>query len=69
HYRERFGPPRAYPSTAPSYSAQRSELPRSLGLGEHRRKSAAPAPAPEPVAEATEKPKRAGRSRKAKETA
>jgi predicted transcriptional regulator len=68
-YRERFGLPRDYPSTAASYSAQRSELARSLGLGQQRRKSAAPAPEPEPVAEVAEKPKRASRSRKAKETA
>jgi predicted transcriptional regulator len=67
-YRERFGLPRDYPSTAASYSAQRSELARSLGLGQQRRKSAAPAP--EPVAEeVAEKPKRASRPRKAKETA
>ena len=70
-YRERFGLPRDYPSTAASYSAQRSELARSLGLGQQRRKSAAPAPAPapEPVAEVAEKPKRVSRPRKAKETA
>ena len=70
-YRERFGLPRDYPSTAASYSAQRSELARSLGLGQQRRKSAsAPPPAPEPAEEpAAEKPKRATRPRKAKETA
>jgi predicted transcriptional regulator len=32
-YRERWGLPRDYPMTAPSYSARRSELARSLGLG------------------------------------
>jgi predicted transcriptional regulator len=69
-YRERFGLPRDYPSTAASYSAQRSELARSLGLGQQRRKSvAAPAPEPEPVEEVAEKPKRGSRPRKAKETA
>ena len=67
-YRERFGLPRDYPSTAASYSAQRSELARSLGLGQQRRKSAA-APAPEPEEEPAEKPKKATRPRKAKETA
>ena len=66
-YRERFGLPRDYPSTAASYSAQRSELARSLGLGQQRRKSAAPAE--EPVEPVAEKPKRASRPRKAKETA
>ena len=65
-YRERFGLPRDYPSTAASYSAQRSELARSLGLGQQRRKSAA---VEEPVEEVAEKPKRASRPRKAKETA
>lgn len=40
-YRERFGLPRDYPSTAPSYSAQRSALAKSLGLGQQRRKAAA----------------------------
>jgi predicted transcriptional regulator len=66
-YRERFGLPRDYPSTAASYSAQRSELARSLGLGQQRRRSAAPAE--EPVEPVAEKPKRASRPRKAKETA
>ena len=33
NYRERWGLPRDYPMTAPSYSARRSELARSLGLG------------------------------------
>lgn len=32
-YRDRWGLPRDYPMTAPSYSARRSELARSLGLG------------------------------------
>lgn len=70
-YRDRFGLPRDYPSTAASYSAQRSELARSLGLGQQRRKSVAAAE-PEPEAaedEVAEKPKRASRPRKAKETA
>jgi predicted transcriptional regulator len=66
-YRERFGLPRDYPSTAASYSAQRSELARSLGLGQQRRKSAAPVQ--EPEEEPAEKPKKATRPRKAKETA
>ena len=69
-YRERYGLPRDYPSTAASYSAQRSELARSLGLGQQRRKAAS-TPAPEAAeAEApAEKPKRATRPRKAKEPA
>ena len=58
-YRERYGLPRDYPSTAASYSAQRSELARSLGLGQQRRKAAAPEPeaaAAEPRAEAKGRP-------------
>ena len=39
-YREKWGLPRDYPMTAASYSAQRSELARSLGLGQQRRKAA-----------------------------
>ena len=38
-YRTRYGLPSDYPSTAASYSAQRSELARSLGLGQQRRKA------------------------------
>ncbi|MGU3668414.1 MucR family transcriptional regulator [Methylobacterium sp. A49B] len=48
-YRERYGLPRDYPSTAASYSEQRSALAKSLGLGQQRRKSA----------EQTEKPSKA----------
>uniref|UniRef100_UPI003F88101E MucR family transcriptional regulator n=1 Tax=Methylobacterium sp. NMS12 TaxID=3079766 RepID=UPI003F88101E len=39
-YRERYGLPRDYPSTAASYSEQRSALAKSLGLGQQRRKAA-----------------------------
>jgi predicted transcriptional regulator len=39
-YRARYGLPADYPSTAASYSAQRSELARSTGLGQQRRKAA-----------------------------
>ena len=66
-YRERFGLPRDYPSTAASYSAQRSALAKSLGLGNQRRKAAPKAAgASETV---SEKPKRAGRPRKPKDAA
>jgi predicted transcriptional regulator len=43
-YKEKFGLPKDYPSTAPSYSAQRSELAKKLGLGQGGR-GAAPAAA------------------------
>ena len=50
-YRERYGLPRDYPSTAAGYSAARSALAKSLGLGQLR-KAAAKASAPvETVAE------------------
>lgn len=40
-YRARYGLPRDYPTTAASYSAQRSALAKSAGLGQQRRKAAA----------------------------
>ena len=50
-YRDKWGLPRDYPMVAPTYSARRSELARSLGLGQKRTgamrqaaKSAAPPP-------------------------
>jgi len=36
-YRERWGLKRDYPMVAPNYTARRSELAKSLGLGKHRR--------------------------------
>lgn len=69
-YRAKYGLPADYPMTAPSYSAQRSALARSLGLGQIRQKTAPEAnavPAKAAVEEAVptpEKPKRAGRLRK-----
>lgn len=52
-YRGKWGLPPDYPMTAASYSAQRSELARALGLGQQRRKGVqAPAPAPEASAPA-----------------
>jgi len=36
-YREKWGLPRDYPMVAPNYSAKRSELARSLGLGQNRK--------------------------------
>ncbi|KAA0109746.1 MucR family transcriptional regulator [Methylobacterium sp. P1-11] len=66
-YRERFGLPRDYPTTAANYSAQRSALAKSAGLGQQRR-NAAPkaAAADETVAEA---PKARGRKRAAEPVA
>ncbi|GJE62060.1 MucR family transcriptional regulator [Methylobacterium trifolii] len=64
-YRARYGLPSDYPSTSPAYSAQRSELARSLGLGQQRRKAASKAvETDETISEA---PKPRGRPRKAAE--
>lgn len=62
-YRAKWGLPRDYPMTAESYSAQRSELARALGLGQQRRKyngTAEPEPKPAPAAPA---PKTRGRKK------
>ena len=61
-YRARYGLPSDYPSTAANYSAQRSELAKSLGLGQQRRKAT-----PEAATASAEKPKGRGRPRKAAE--
>jgi predicted transcriptional regulator len=50
-YREKWGLPNDYPATAPVYSAMRSDLAKSLGLG---RKAAEPAPNPAPKARRAE---------------
>src|SRR3954451_11648486 len=44
-YRTKWGLPHDYPMVAPNYAKQRSELAKSLGLGQMRRKRAEP-PAP-----------------------
>ena len=65
-YRERYGLPRDYPSTAASYSEQRSALARSLGLGQQRKKAAPKAA--EPAETVSDKLKRTGgRPRKPKD--
>jgi len=61
-YRAKHGLPADYPMTSASYSAQRSELARSLGLGNYR---TAAAKAAEPDKTASEAPKRHGRKPKA----
>jgi predicted transcriptional regulator len=42
-YRAKWGLPADYPMVAPNYAAKRSELARSSGLGQQRRKTAAKA--------------------------
>ncbi len=48
-YRTKFGLPKDYPMVAPAYSAQRSSLAKSLGLGRKAAEPAASKPAPAPV--------------------
>lgn len=66
-YREKWGLPRDYPMTSARYSDQRSKLALALGLGQPRKKAALNAS--EPAETVSDKPKRAGRPRKAKEAA
>lgn len=47
-YRTKWGLPADYPMTSANYSAQRSELARSLGLGQPRRKTVESSEAVEP---------------------
>ena len=57
-YRTKWGLDPDYPMTARSYSEQRSQLARSLGLGQQRRKfvePAVPEPSAAPAASAAEK--------------
>jgi predicted transcriptional regulator len=67
-YRARWGLPADYPMVAPNYAARRSELARSSGLGQQRRRAAAKAVAtPENTAAAlaeASKPKRRAPSKK-----
>ncbi len=63
-YRERYGLPRDYPMVAASYAAKRSELAKSIGLGQQRQKGAATSAATtETVNE--EAPKKRGRKKSA----
>ena len=54
-YRERFGLPHDYPTTAASYSAMRAEFARTAGLGHKRRKPAQKSAEPEEAVEASVK--------------
>ncbi|GJD55257.1 MucR family transcriptional regulator [Methylobacterium dankookense] len=68
-YRERYGLPPDYPTTSANYSAQRSALAKSLGLGQPGRTTVAekaeePAPAPEPEAPARGARRKGGSRRK-----
>ena len=70
-YRAKWGLAPDYPMTSQSYSEQRSELARALGLGQQRRKNVAKSAEPEavvseqtPAAEAPAKKTRAPRKKK-----
>lgn len=63
-YRQKWGLPHDYPMVAASYAAQRSELAKSLGLGQIRRDQAAARKA-EAQAEPMAAPARRGRPKKA----
>jgi predicted transcriptional regulator len=58
-YREKWGLPKGYPIVAPNYSATRSAMAKSIGLGAKGRK-AAPEPAP------VKAPVKAGKAPRAK---
>jgi predicted transcriptional regulator len=76
-YRQKYGLPRDYPMVAAAYAAQRSELAKSLGLGQLRRDRAAAkkvaekraTPDPVVTASADAKPVRRGRPKKAETSA
>jgi predicted transcriptional regulator len=49
-YKTKFSLPADYPTTSPEYSAHRSQMAKSRGLGRQRAATAAEAPAPAPAA-------------------
>jgi len=57
-YRAKWGLPRDYPMVAASYSAQRSQLAKSLGLGQTSRSASTAPVAEEAVAEAPRRGRR-----------
>lgn len=61
-YRAKWGLPKDYPMVAPAYAAKRSELAKSIGLGQGGRQPAKPGPSA--VTQAPAKPRR-GRPLKA----
>lgn len=63
-YRAKWGLPRDYPMVAPNYAKRRSELAKSIGLGQMRTKDKPEAAAPEPEPETPAPAPRKGRSRR-----
>ncbi|KMO41242.1 MucR family transcriptional regulator [Methylobacterium variabile] len=64
-YRQKYGLPRDYPMVAANYAAQRSELAKSLGLGQIRRDRAAAQKAEAETGATESTPARRGRPKKA----
>ena len=64
-YRDRFGLPRDYPMTAAAYSAHRSEIAKTLGLGGRPGRRTKAVDVSETVAKAPAKASKAARSPKA----
>lgn len=62
-YREKYGLPRDYPMVAPSYAARRSELAKSMGLGQVRRHAAAKAGKTAAAKTGTKAPAKRGRKK------
>jgi predicted transcriptional regulator len=63
-YREKWGLPKDYPMVAPNYAAKRSELAKSMGLGQ-KRKGAAKTSATSQKVTAPAAPKKRGRKKAA----
>ena len=68
-YRQKWGLPHDYPMVAATYAAQRSELAKSLGLGQIRRNQAEARKAEAEIKTAEPAPARRGRPKKATATA
>ena len=64
-YRARYGLPSDYPSTSAAYSAQRSELARSLGLGQKRKAAPKATDSDEAISEAPKPRDRPSKAAKA----
>jgi predicted transcriptional regulator len=61
-YRTKWGLPKDYPIVAPSYSASRSALAKSMGLGVRGRQGGRPAQAAAAPAKSAQKPPKGGKA-------
>jgi predicted transcriptional regulator len=64
-YRERWGLPYDYPMVAPNYAKTRSDLAKSMGLGQQRKKAAQPKAAAVAATITAPAPKKPGRKKSA----